>query len=114
MTPPLAWRLKLSETASPLKVARLTGDTGRDLETKGLLDVSASLLWEAGLECDLDRFVCFVGEERATRFTRDGVSGVFASERIRWFEGVFGLDIVRELDSVPNEVNNVKSNTTCS
>jgi hypothetical protein len=77
MTPPLACRLKLSETASAPELARLTGDTGLDLETKGLL-LSASL------ECDLDRFT----EKTLARFTIDGVSGVLASERVRWLEGV--------------------------
>jgi hypothetical protein len=60
----------------------LTGDTGLDLETKGLL-LSASL------ECDLDRFT----EKTLARFTIDGVSGVLASARVRWLEGVLGFDI---------------------
>ena len=60
MTPPLACRLKLFETASPPEV-RLTGDTGLDLEVavfRGLMS--------------------------------EGVRGVFASDRERCREGVFG------------------------
>lgn len=70
MTPELACCLNDSDTVMLLDVVRLTGDEGREA-TKGLVDA---------------REMLFIPE------SREGVSGVFASERARWRrEGVLGV-----------------------
>jgi hypothetical protein len=99
MTPPLACRWNDSEVGMLLCAMRFTGDDGRDFGC-GTGAINGLVVSKGPVE-DLDlvgapgRVVRLIGEgARDTLFIadmRDGVKGVFTSDRARCREGVLGL-----------------------